>query len=109
MCWRGAEKAELHGPLSATPKSIGCSDVVLQRQPPASAFWNANAFSTFNRYATNTLSRLPGVGLGLPSFRSQQAPVQLEATELQAANGESAIISTSAVTRASHPATSLSI
>jgi hypothetical protein len=98
-----------YGPLSAAPNSTGCSDVVLQRQPPLSAFWKANVFSTLTRCPTDRLSLLPGVGFGLPALRSQQVPVQLDATALQAANGDSTIISTSAVTSAFCSATSLSI
>src|SRR5215472_4889281 len=48
-------------------------------------------------------------GLGLPVDGSQQVPVQLDAIGLQTAKGWSTIISTSAVTSAVSPATSLSI
>jgi hypothetical protein len=61
------------------PKSAGCSAVVLQRQLPLSVFWNANAFSTLNLYATDKLSLLPGDGFALPDFTSQHVPVQLDA------------------------------
>jgi len=81
----------------------------LQRQPPLSVFWNANAFSIFNLCATEKLSRLPGDGSAFPDFGSQHVPVQVEAIGLQTANGDSTTISTSAVTRASFSATSLSI
>jgi hypothetical protein len=43
---------------------------------------------TFTRYPTNRLSLLPGVSFGLPAFKSQQVPVQLDATALQAANSK---------------------
>jgi hypothetical protein len=62
-----------------------------------------------SRCATPKLSRLVGDGLALPDVKSQQVPVQLDATGLQTAKGESTIISTSAVTSALWPATSLSI
>ena len=82
---------------------------MLQRQRPLSVFWNANAFSILNRCVTDKLSRLPGDGFGLPDFESQQVPVQPDAIGLQTANGDSTIISTSAVTSALCSATSLSI
>src|ERR1700722_17662591 len=90
------------------PKSTGCSDVVLQRQP-LPAFRNANAFAILKRCATDKLSRLPGAAFALPDFRSQQVPVQPDATGLQTANGDSTIISTSAVTSALSSATLLPI
>src|SRR5580693_5827610 len=89
------------GPLSAIPRSTGCSATELQRQPPPSIFWKANDFSIFILCATAKLS-LPGAGdcLALPDFKSQHVPVQPDAIGLQAANGESTTISTSAFTRA---------
>ena len=81
----------------------------MQRQLPLSLFRNANVFSILNLCATDILSRLPGDGLVLPDFKSQHVPVQLDAIGLQTANGESTIISTSAVTSALCSATSLSI
>jgi hypothetical protein len=80
-----------YGPLSATPKSTGWSAGVSQRQP-LSVFWNANAFSILSLRATEKPSLLAGDGF------AQHMPVQLDAIGLQSANGESTIISTSAVT-----------
>ena len=91
-----------YGPLSATPKSTGWSAGVLQRQP-LSVFWNANAFSIRSLRATEKPSLIAGDGV------AQHMPVQLDAIGLQSANGESTIISTSAVTSALCSATSLSI
>ena len=93
----GPRASRLYGPLVATPTSTGCSAGELQRQP-SSVFWNANDFSILTRCATEKLSRLPGIGFGLPALISQQVPVQLEAIGLQTANGESTTISTAAIT-----------
>src|SRR5262249_20328396 len=82
------------------PISIGDSAVELQRQP-LSAFWKAKAFSIRMRRDTGKLSRLDSGDddlAALPSLMSQQEPVQLEAIGLHAANGDSTIISTCAVT-----------
>src|SRR5207302_1919614 len=81
----------------------------LQRQPPLSVFSNANDFSIFNLCATEKLSLLPSDGPAFPDFGSQHVPVQLDAIGLQTANGARTSISTSAVTRAFCPVTSLSI
>jgi hypothetical protein len=91
------------------PKSTGCSAVVVQRQPPLSVFWNANAFSILNLWETGRLSLLSSEGFALPDFISQHVPVQPDATGLHTANGERTIISTSAVTSAFCSATSSSI
>jgi hypothetical protein len=85
-----------YGPLSATPKSTGRSAGVLQRQP-LSVFWNANAFSIRSFRAIAKPSLVTHDGFASPSFTSQHMPVQLDAIGLQSPNGESTIISTSAV------------
>jgi hypothetical protein len=72
---------------------------VLQRQP-LSVFWNANAFSIRSFRAIAKPSLVTHDGFASPSFTSQHMPVQLDAIGLQSANGESTIISTSAVTSA---------
>ena len=97
------------GPPSATPTSIGSSAGVLQRQLPLSVFWKANVFSIRSLCATEKLSLLSCNGVAFPDRRSQHRPVQADAIGLQTANGDSTIISTSAVTRASCADTSVSI
>src|SRR6266403_4218602 len=89
--------------------STGCRAGVLQRQPPLSVFWNANAFSILNLRATEKPSLITHDGFAWSGFSLQHMPVQLDAIGLQTANGESTIISTSAVTSALCSTISLSI
>src|ERR1700712_695587 len=81
------------------PSSIGCNAVEPQCQPSPD-FWNAKDFLILTRCASGKLALLPGDGLACPDCRSQHEPVQAEAIGLQAANGDSTTISTSARTLA---------
>src|SRR3954447_17254998 len=77
--------------------------------PAVSSFLERERLSDLHPVCDRKLSRLAGAGFGLPDFGSQHVPVQLDASGLHTANGDSTIISTAAVTKALCSATSLSI
>jgi hypothetical protein len=82
----------IQGPPSATPSSIGCNTLVLQRQPSRD-LRNANDFSILSLCATRRFSRVRGEDFS-PDAWSQHDPVQVVAIGLHTANGARIFIST---------------